>query len=343
MKKVGTLTIFFGLLLFAVITAVSCGVEDDDPGIVIVLTSPTPVATTAPPAITPPTRDPDPAPEAVAPESPAEPEPEPGDLSPLQTLFEQELAGYTEHWVSACVTDLQTSQTVCIDGDSQRDTGCVIDLFALFVAVEEFEAGRASPDDWVEYYDGNPVGLSVASLIRAGIGSSSPNHAAIFLSAVKGDSLAAGTFRAREIVAELGLENTIFGYVPYNPIEADFPPNLATARDVNRALTKLWSGEIFSPEWTAYTIDVLTASEYTSTMPDLVRWKDAHVAHKIGYFGYESGYNFAVWNDSGIVYWEKDGKQIAFALSVFTQGPWAGKSIVASLADTSFDYFNAEY
>ena len=273
------------------------------------------------------------------------PEPEDSflDLAPLEAILEQELAEYPNWWVSTCVTDLQTGQVICIDGDTQRDTACTINLFALFVAVEEFEAGTITPDYVVESFNGIPVDMRISTLVRAGVGSSSPNHVAMFLSAVKDDSLVEGTHRAREIVAELGLENTSFGYVPYNKIEADYPPNLITARDMNKALSTLWNGNMFSPEWTSYTIDVLTNSEYTDTMPNLVQWKGAKVAHKIGYFGYESGYNFSVWNDSGIVYWEKDGREIAFALSFYSQGPWAGKDIVAGMADLSFDYFDAAY
>lgn len=359
MRKASILAILGTFLVAASIFAASCssGSGESEAGMTVSptqtvrlatpavsLPTPTATATLVPTSIPTPTVVPTPIPTSTPEPEPiqevAVPEPEivTNGLTSLKLLLEQEVAEYPDWWVSTCVTDLQTSETICIDENSQRDTGCVIDLFALFVAVEEFEAGRASPEDYIE-----SAGTSIATQIRAGIGSSSPNNAAIFLAAVKEGSLAEGTYRAREIVVELGLADTIFGYVPYNQTEADFPPNLTTARDINAALTKLWNGEIFSPGWTDYAIGVLTDSEYTDTMPDLVQHKGARVAHKIGYFGYESGYNFAVWNDVGVVYWEKDGVQLAFALSVFSQGPWAGKSIVANLADISYDWFDAKY
>lgn len=296
-----------------------------------VTVEPTVESTEEPTQIVEPLGTPEPTP-SPTPSVAVTPVPEPsGDFLALQGSLEQELANYPDWEIGLCVTDLQNGQTICINGGTPRDTGCVIDLFALLAAVKQFEAGKSYPDDYI------------AVQIRAGIGSSSPDNAAIFLAAVYGGSLEEGTKAARQVVADLGLIGTTFGYVPYNPVEPDPPDNVSTAADTNLALAKLWRGEIFNPEWTAYTIQILTESEYTETMPNLVQWKGASVAHKIGYFGYESGYNFAVWNDVGIVFWEKDGRQIAFALSVFTKGPWAGKEIVATLADVAYEWFNTKY
>jgi len=277
---------------------------------------------------------------STTPSASSTPIPEPsGDFLVLRGSLEQELANSPYHDVGVCVTDLQNGQTICINGDVQHYTACVIDLFALFAAVEQFQAGKASPDDYIE-----SAGTTVAVQIRAGIGSSSPENAAIFLAATHGGSLEEGTYHARDIVAKLGLTGTTFGSVPTSsPIEPNPPANVSTAWDTNQALTKLWNGEIFNPERTAYAVKVLTESEYTDYMPALVQWKGATVAHKVGYFGAESGYPLEVRNDVGIIFWEKDDRRIAFALSFFSEGPWGGKEIVAKLADISFDYFNAKY
>jgi len=271
------------------------------------------------------------------------PAPEPSeDFLTLRSSLEQTVAEYPDFAIGVCVTDLQTDQTICVndaDHGDQYYTACVIDLFALFAAVEQFQAGKASPDDYIE-----SAGTTVAVQIRAGIGSSSPENAAIFLAATHGGSLEEGTYHARDIVAKLGLTGTTFGSVPTSsPIEPNPPANVSTAWDTNQALTKLWNGEIFNPERTAYAVKVLTESEYTDYMPALVQWKGATVAHKVGYFGAESGYPLEVRNDVGIIFWEKDGRRIAFALTFFSEGPWGGKEIVAKLADVAYEWFNARY
>ncbi|NIV35821.1 MAG: hypothetical protein GWN58_42150, partial [Anaerolineae bacterium] len=95
---------------------------------------------------------------------------------------------------------------------------CTINMFSLFVAVEEFEAGRARPEDWAYW-------------IKIGIGHSSPPQVAVFIRGIKG-SLEEGARRADELMQSWGMKDSVFGYVPGYPGQ-DWRPNILTASETN--------------------------------------------------------------------------------------------------------------
>jgi hypothetical protein len=67
----------------------------------------------------------------------------------LRAKLEQEIRDYSASVggidVAIAVTDIQTAQTISVGGNVLHKTGCTINMFALFAAVDRFQAGTASP------------------------------------------------------------------------------------------------------------------------------------------------------------------------------------------------------
>ncbi len=246
----------------------------------------------------------------------------------LQALLEDRIRNYYGD-VAVCVADLQTNEQVCVNGDALHSTGCTLNMFSLFVAVEEFEAGRAKAEDWAYW-------------IKIGIGHSSPPQVAVFVQGIKG-SLEEGAKRADELMQSWGMKDSVFGYLPGYPGQ-DWRPNILTARETNMILAKLYRGELFSPEWTAYAIDrLLDIKPGLNYVLPLFLPAGVRVAHKIGYF---QGSNGWVYNDVGIVMMTQGDEQIAYAISYLSQlmpTEYAGYIAGAELSKAVYDWFDQRY
>ncbi len=246
----------------------------------------------------------------------------------LQAVLEDRIRNYYGD-VAICVSDLQTGEAICVNGDALHRTGCTINMFALFVAVEEFEAGRAKPEDWAYW-------------IKIGIGHSSPPEVAVFVRGIKG-SLEEGVGRANELMQSWGMRDSVYGYVPFYP-GPDWRPNILTARETNMVLAKLYRGELFSAEWTAYTIErLLDIKPGLNYVLPLFLPPEVRVAHKIGYHPDWDGW---VYNDVGIVTMERGGKQIAYAISYLSQAmpsEYAAYIFGAQLSRVVYDWFDQRY
>jgi len=231
--------------------------------------------------------------------------------------------------VAIAVTDLQTGQTISVSGNNPQRTACTINMFALFAAVGEFQAGRADPSD-------------VAYNIKVGIGGSYPPLVKEFLDALFGD-FGVGVARAREMMASWGMRASVFDHVPYYGDETQ--NNLLTALETNAVLSKLYRGELFSPEWTAYTLERLRDIKWglNYILPGWLPY-EATVAHKIGYYWDYDGW---VNNDAGIVtFTGLDGQQKAYAITYLSQKAateYTGYSFGARLSWIVWDWFEAAY
>jgi len=231
--------------------------------------------------------------------------------------------------VAVAVTDIQTGQTISVNGNVLHRTGCTINLFALLAAVGEFEAGRADPSQ-------------VARSIRVGIGGSYPPEVRRFLERIFG-SHRAGVDRAQEMMRSWGMVASEFHQVPYYATGTAI--NRLTGLEVNLALTKLYRGEMFSPEWTAYTLarlrEVNVGLNYM--LPGRLP-RSAVVAHKIGFYADWDGW---VNNDAGVVtFTGSDGQQKAYVVTYLSQKArteYTGYSFGARLSGIVWDYFEATY
>jgi len=246
----------------------------------------------------------------------------------LQAVLEEQIRSYYGD-VAICVADLQTGEQICVNGDAPHRTGCTINMFGLFVVIEEFQAGRANPADWAYW-------------IKIGIGHSSPPQVAVFLRGIMG-SLAEAVRRASELMQSWGMKDSLLAHVPGYP-EGDWRNNILTARETNMILAKLYRGELFSPEWTAYAIDRLLDIKpgLNYVLPLFLPW-GTRVAHKIGYYQDSDGW---VYNDVGIVMTVQGDQQIAYAISYLSQAmpsEYAGYIAGAELSKTVYDWFAQRY
>ena len=246
----------------------------------------------------------------------------------LQTALEDRIRNYYGD-VAICVADLQTNEQICVNGDALHRTGCTINMFSLFMVMEEFMAGRAKAEDWAYW-------------IKIGIGHSSPPQVAVFVQGIKG-SLEEGARRANELMRSWGMKDSIFGYLPGYP-GRDSRPNILTASETNMILAKLYRGELFSPEWTAYAIDRLLDIKpgLNYVLPLFLPW-GTRVAHKIGYYQDGDGW---VYNDVGSVMTTQGGQQIAYAISYLSQAmptEYEGYISGAELSKIVYDWFDQRY
>lgn len=246
----------------------------------------------------------------------------------LQAVLEGRIRNYYGD-VALCVTDLQTREEICVNGDALHRTGCTINMFSLFVVTEEFQAGRANPEDWAYW-------------IKIGIGHSSPPQVAVFVQGIKG-SLEEGVKRANELMQSWGMKDSIFGYVPGYP-GRDWRPNILTAKETNMILGKLYRGELFSAEWTVYVIErLLDIKPGLNYILPLFLPAGVRVAHKIGYHPDVDGW---VYNDVGIVMVERGGQQIAYAISYLSQAmpsEYTAYIFGAELSKIVYDWFAQRY
>ncbi|MGQ9571892.1 MAG: serine hydrolase [Dehalococcoidia bacterium] len=264
-------------------------------------------------------------------QQPPEEEP-PKEVSPeffaLQAALENEIRNYYGS-VAICVTDLQTDERICVNGDAPHKTGCTINMFSLFVAVEQFQAGRANPADWAYW-------------IKIGIGHSSPPQVAVFVQGIMG-SLEAGVKRGRELMQSWGMKDSIFTHLP-GYLGQEPGDNVLTASETNMILAKLYRGELFSPEWTAYTIDrLLDIKPGLNYVLPLFLPAGVRVAHKIGYFQDWDGW---VYNDVGIVMMQQGDQQIAYAISYLSQAmptEYTAYIFGAQLSKIVYDWFDQRY
>ncbi|MEX0800439.1 MAG: serine hydrolase [Dehalococcoidia bacterium] len=232
--------------------------------------------------------------------------------------------------VAVAVTDLQTGESISVGGNVFHKTGCTINMFALFSAVDRFQAGEASPGP-------------VAGNIRVGIGESYPPQVYRFLGSVYGGNYPAGVARGQEMMTSWGMEASRFNQVPFFPLQSEM--NRLTALETNMVLTKLLKGELFNEEWTEYTLGVLRniAGYLNYILPGKLP-ASATVAHKIGYFWDSDGW---VNNDAGIVTFPgADGQEKAYVITYLSQKARTeaiGNSYGARVSKIVWDWMAAKY
>jgi hypothetical protein len=250
----------------------------------------------------------------------------PGMLA-LRDQLAAEIAAYKAQGhidVAVAVTDLQTNETISLNGNDPHFTGCTIMAFALFAAVDEFQAGRANP-------------ASVAGNIRKGVGGSYPPEVRRMLDTVFG-SYIDGTYRGRALMSGWGMRRSVFDHVPYYGNSGI--ANILTALETNDVFVRLYRGQLFNAEWTSYTLQKLTeiAGYLQYILPGRLP-SGAKVIHKIGFYVDYDGW---VNNDAGVVTFKgADGQTKAYSISYFSQQArteYQGYSFGARLSRLVWDY-----
>jgi hypothetical protein len=144
-------------------------------------------------------------------------------------------------------------------------------------------------------------------------------------------------------MGQIGLRDSVFDHIPFYGQEQD---NFLTAQEANLALAQLWWGQLYSSEWTEYTLRVLRNSStgLNYIIPGQLP-AGVQVGHKIGYHWDVDGW---VQNNVGIVSWTNGtGETRAFAISIFTSGApaqWhSNDNIGAEISRMVYDWFAAQY
>lgn len=230
-------------------------------------------------------------------------------MSELQASLDALLAGNVAGGEYAfAVTDLQTGETVGIGLDRPHYPGCVSNFFVMLLATIDAQDGRIEEE-------------RVGDLISRTVYSSNPVTAyALYGIAGDGDVLD-GVQRTVDLIESLKLDDTVLDHPPlYRHVSLGVDPNnWTTAADTNRALAALYGGELVSDEWRDYLLTKMTEVKLglnylTAYGPDE---PDALVSHKNGFFPALDGWY--VDNDIGIVRFQRDGEELAYAISFLSQ------------------------
>lgn len=264
----------------------------------------------------------------------AETPPPPGEaLAELQARLAGEVANAsTAGEFAIAVTDLQSGQTIHVNGERSHRAACVMNLFAIITALRDVQAG---------FY---PL-AEVDALIRRTIYASDAVTGRALYEKAGGGDVVAGVARVRELQREvIGMNSTSLDHPPAFPgdslgVSAD---NLITALDANRALAMLYRGELLNGELTGWLLDAMTGVKpglnyLTAALPP-----EATVSHKNGFVPLWDGY---VDNDVAIVRFGP-GLRDAYAISFFSQAvpvEYADIPLAQALVRMTWEYFSGAY
>ena len=206
---------------------------------------------------------------------------------------------------AVAVTDLQTGETISVNGARPQLTGCSINLFVLMQAVIDVENGLYTE-------------ARVGNLISATVYGSNPVTARDLLFIAGDGNLVAAMERVNDLLGRLGLTDTFYDHPPAYWPEPSLRSlsNLTTALDMNRALVGLWQGKVMSIASRDYLFDKLTEVKLGLNYLIPAGVTDGVVGHKNGFFWLPEGY---IDNDSGIVTFVRGGQTYAYALTFLTQ------------------------
>lgn len=271
--------------------------------------------------------EPEATPAVVLPPAPA------ADLLALQAEMEAAIEDYgVSGRYAIAVTDLQTGETVSVNGAEPHLSGCVMNLFVIFQVARDLEAGR--------------YGLEEAdALIAATTWSSNAATARQLYELAGAGDTHLGVERVDELIREvLKLDAVLLDHPPlYHAysLGRDYN-NWITAEAVNEALAAFWRGDVVGIKWRQYVLDHLAEVKaglnyLTASAPEGV------VSHKNGFLEADTGF---VDNDAGIVRLERDGAEIAYALTFLSEEvPWKYGDVVLGqkLSKLAYDVMLARY
>lgn len=209
------------------------------------------------------------------------------------------------------VTNLNTGETISINGDRPQLAACTIKIYLMIAIAEDIAAGKYSHAD-------------IEHLVLPAMGPSTTPEARDLIRIIGDGDIGAGVHRMNEIIQRLGGTGSIITHPPAYPWEEygyvashGIAENLLTTNDLNRALAMIYRGEVLSPEMTDYVLWSLTlATEFLDGSFKGPVPGDVRVYHKIGVL-YAPNH---VWNDAGIFAFDKDGQEQVYLISYLGMG-----------------------
>jgi Beta-lactamase enzyme family len=228
------------------------------------------------------------------------------DFTDLLTALKKAIDSYpVEGAYAVAVTDLQSGETISVDGDVPQLSGCTINLFVLFQVAIDLEAGKY------------PLAL-VDEIVRDTTWSSNAVTARELYEVVGDGDATKGVRIVDDLIRNrLGIDGVVLDHPPSYPedsLDLDFN-NWVTPAAMNEALAALWRGEVVGPRYRDYLLEVLEdvkpgLNYLTAAVPK------ARVSHKNGFLVGDTGY---IDNDSGIVRLTRGDREYAYAVSFFSQ------------------------
>ena len=279
----------------------------------------------------------------------------PGEWQTLEQELRDRIAIYEAevgNRIGLAITNLQTKETISINGDERFIPGCAIKLFVWLSILADVQQGKYSLE----------TSIAADSCWYVGGGEWWCGHNRKTIGQYVRDALSVSCNTANSILTrqtgietvnrrmqEWGMKQSIYShwydlewfkgdhtaYLVYSKAELE---NYLVPEEVNTVLGKLYQGELFPPEFTQVAIERLTHSSSYLHHNDVIPARlpyNVTVAHK---YGFIPPNRFA---DIGIVITEG----FAFAISFFSNGTSSYQAYYdthdfgAELSRMVFDYF----
>jgi hypothetical protein len=218
--------------------------------------------------------------------------------------MEQAIASYTvSSRYAVAVTDLQTGETLSVNGDRKQLAGCAMNLFVLFQLSIDMHEGRYATESidsstlWSAPRPGAATRRPPPTFMR------SPETAMSM-------SVSAGWMRSC-----VSWDSRIQRWItrPFTQSSRGSWRQLAHRERGKRGSRRPWQGDLLTPEWRDYLLSRLaTVKPGLNYLTGMLASSGAVVSHKNGFFEYDEGF---VDNDLGIVRFRRGGHEVEFAIT----------------------------
>jgi beta-lactamase class A len=253
-----------------------------------------------------------------------------GDFLGLRDSLAAEIAASGLN-AAVAVTDLQTGESINVNGDEPRLPGCTINFFVLLSVVMDLQEGLYGEDE-------------VGDLIARTVWSSNPITARDLLRKTGIGDLGAGLAKVGQLLDLLGLSISTYDHPPAYPQESlQGSVNFLTANEMNRALTALYEARIVEPAWRDYLLNKMMGVKPGLQYLIPAGVGNGVISHKNGFFADPSGW---VDNDAGVVMFDRSGNRYAYAVSFFTESvpyKYADIPLGQTVSRLVWQYFSNRY
>jgi beta-lactamase class A len=234
---------------------------------------------------------------------------------------------------AAAVTDLQTGETININGNDVRLPGCTINLFNLMRVVVDLQAGRypePAPGDLIGQTINRSDPITSRRLMRDWVG---------------GGNVYTGLTEVNQYMRALGMNATLMDHPPAYWEESlnGGIDNRITALDANRGLRAIWDGRALTPGWRDYFLQKMTlVKPGLNYLVSVGVGSGAHVSHKNGFLWSEGWSD----NDIGIIWFERGGQRYGYAISFYSQffrGKYDAIPLGQRISSMTYQWFVGRY
>lgn len=258
---------------------------------------------------------------------------EPGvDMGALKQQAEGLVNAYGG-WNAVTITDLQSGESLSINGARAQPAACTIKIFIMMAIAQDIAGGKYTAD-------------SVAALVYSAMGPSATPPARELIRIAGDGDVGTGIDRIHGIMTGLGMKASIMRHPPgysWEVYDLGAGENELTTDELNMALGKIYKRQALSDSATDYMLWSMTlATPFLNGSLGGPLPQEATLYHKIGLIG--PSYN--TWNDAGIVTFERNGRRYAYAISVlssYTGSYREGYILGYQLSQVAWSAFSSHY